>query len=236
LYEEIWTTLKSFGHLLDWGNTWMHVDYLVDLLDFVRAFGKSLGKEERHEEDMFYEGWEPAVEDDDDVSGLPDPTNALSAIDKIKEYVVEELEHGHNFGFASSCDSSFLQDAQNSPAMEKVKLLGEIKGWNENQVQNYFSETTGLLSLFGPLRDYVEAIGTLPKTDAIKLYEAIWDKIKELGHLLDWDNTWMHVDYLADLLDFVRAFGKFLGKEEKHEDDIFYEGWEPAVVEDGLED
>ena len=45
----------------------------------------------------------------------------------------------------------------------------------------------------------------------------------------------MHVDYLADLLDFARACGKFLGKEERHEDDIFFEGWEPDVVEDDLE-
>ena len=92
-----------------------------------------------------------------------------------------------------------------------------------------------LAGVFDDLRDLVKGIN-MNESNMECLYEAIWKTIKELGHLLDWDNTWMHVDYLADLLDFVRAFGKFLGKEEKHEDDIFYEGREPAVVEDGLED
>jgi hypothetical protein len=129
------------------------------------------------------------------VSGLPDPTNALSAIDKIKYAILAGIADGAK-NFVGQEDES---DDQHFIEHRMLILRHSVIGFPE---------------------------------DAMGCYEAIWDKIKELGHLLDWDNTWMHVDYLADLLDFARACGKFLGKEERHDNDIFYEGWEPAVEEE----
>jgi hypothetical protein len=137
-----------------------------------------------------------------------DTDTAISAIDKIKESTLAGMKS------------------------DEIKSIDKALGGDKN-----------LAGVFDDLRDLVNGITVgdgifANKNHGIKaddLYEEMWTTLKELGHLLDWDNTWMHVDYLADLLDFVRAFGKFLGKEERHEDDIFFEGWEPAVVEDVLE-
>ena len=127
-------------------------------------------------------------------------------------------------------------------AIDKIKetTLAEIKSDANTSIDTAFGGDEVLAGMFDGLRKLVEGItvgeGIFACRDhgikADDLYEEMWTTLKELGHLLDWDNTWMHVDYLADLLDFVRAFGKSLGKEERHEDDIFYEGWEPAVVDD----
>ena len=137
-----------------------------------------------------------------------DTDKAISAIDKIKESTLAGMKS------------------------DEIKSIDQALGGDKD-----------LAGVFDDLRDLVNGITVgdgifANKNHGIKaddLYEEMWTTLKELGHLLDWDNTWMHVDYLADLLDFVRAFGKSLGKKERHEDDIFFEGWEPDVVEDDLE-
>ena len=137
-----------------------------------------------------------------------DTDKAISAIDKIKESTLAGMKS------------------------DEIKSIDKALGGDKD-----------LAGRFDDLRDLVNGITVgdgifANKNHGIKaddLYEEMWTTLKELGHLLDWDNTWMHVDYLADLLDFVRAFGKSLGKKERHEDDIFFEGWEPDVVEDDLE-
>jgi hypothetical protein len=156
--------------------------------------------------------------------------------------------HSHSIVFGLACilsalELSFTMSTVDTDtaifAIDKIKeaTLAGMKSDEKTSIDQALGGDKDLAGVFDDLRDLVKGINMNEGIFALKsnmecLYDAIWKTIKELGHLLDWDNTWMHVDYLADLLDFVRAFGKSLGKEERHDNDIFYEGWEPAVEEE----
>jgi hypothetical protein len=90
-------------------------------------------------------------------------------------------------------------------AIDKIKetTLAEIKSDPNTPIDTAFKGDEKLAGMFDELRDLVNGITVgegifACKNHGIKaddLYEEMWTTINSLAHLLNWYNTWMHVDY-----------------------------------------